>query len=101
MSSPIAIDSILDQIGGHNSLLLFLRSDIMTNSASTLWESEATSIELGEDSEMWGSLKEAIAASSGFQRWQLERDVESENTDVSLDWRVSRYLRETLETLAY
>ncbi|MEB3178812.1 MAG: hypothetical protein VKL59_07280 [Nostocaceae cyanobacterium] len=54
------------------------------------------------DTEMWNSLKSAIAASSGFQRWQLEhlhRDPQLQ--ELSLDGQVQRYLRETLETLAY
>ena len=36
--------------------------------------------------------------SSGFQSWQQERNL---NTEVDLDKQVRRYLRETLETLAY
>lgn len=49
------------------------------------------------DSQMWNSLKLAIAESSGFQRWQIDRT--SQETD--LDALVHQYLRETLETLAY
>ncbi|MEM9539308.1 MAG: hypothetical protein AAGA60_07325 [Cyanobacteria bacterium P01_E01_bin.42] len=55
------------------------------------------------DREVWQSLKDAIANSSGFQRWLLERQLkntslsDSENTDRL----VRSYLRETLETLAY
>ncbi|MBD2089419.1 hypothetical protein H6F67_06085 [Microcoleus sp. FACHB-1515] len=48
---------------------------------------------------VWDSLKRAIAQSSGFQRWQAER--EEFLAVLSLDQRVQRYLRETLETLAY
>lgn len=52
--------------------------------------------------EIWDSLKSVIAASSGFQRWQLELlQMEAQFQDVSLDYQVRRYLRETLETLAY
>lgn len=52
--------------------------------------------------EIWNSLKSAIAASSGFQRWQLERfQMEAQLQELSLDHQVRRYLRETLETLAY
>jgi len=51
------------------------------------------------DSEIWHSLKSAIAASSGFQRWQLERDVQLHG--LRLEQQLQRYLRETLETLAY
>lgn len=54
-----------------------------------------------KDSHIWSSLKDAIAASSGFQRWQLEQVVEEQRQEFSLDYRVRRYLRETLETLAY
>jgi len=48
------------------------------------------------DSQMWESLKLAIAESSGFQRWQLDRTSQED-----LDALVHQYLRETLETLAY
>ncbi len=54
-----------------------------------------------EDSEIWRSLKQAIAASSGFQRWQLERSIDSTLSALNLDTLVRSYLRETLETLAY
>ncbi|MDX2232097.1 MAG: hypothetical protein NW220_20855 [Leptolyngbyaceae cyanobacterium bins.349] len=57
-------------------------------------------LNLPGDSEIWASLKQAIAASSGFQRWQLEQNSES-HADAGLDYLVRRYLRETLETLAY
>ena len=54
------------------------------------------------DREVWQNLKEAIAKSSGFQRWMLERQLKI-NAPVSenLDKLVRSYLRETLETLAY
>ncbi|NWF58695.1 MAG: hypothetical protein HXY43_05115 [Fischerella sp.] len=51
------------------------------------------------DTEIWNSLKCAIAASSGFQRWLLERDVQFQK--LSLEQQVQHYLRETLENLAY
>ncbi|WP_017652088.1 hypothetical protein [Fortiea contorta] len=54
---------------------------------------------LAHDSEIWSSLKYAIAASSGFQRWQLEHDTQLQG--LRLEQQVQRYLRETLETLAY
>lgn len=57
-------------------------------------------LNLPGDSEIWESLKQAIAASSGFQRWQLEQGNELQPT-VGLDTLIRRYLRETLETLAY
>jgi hypothetical protein len=50
----------------------------------------------------WSSLKQVIAASSGFQRWLAERALVNGQTQSShLEQLVSRYLRETLETLAY
>jgi hypothetical protein len=66
-------------------------------------ESSATSesTRFSQDSQIWDSLKQAIAASSGFQRWQLEHPVGDYLEEYSLDSRVRRYLRETLETLAY
>ena len=57
---------------------------------------------LQSEPEIWNSLKSVIAASSGFQRWQLERlQIEVQLQELSLDHQVRRYLRETLETLAY
>lgn len=54
-----------------------------------------------KEANVWHSLKEAIASSSGFQSWQSEIvNTQSLNND-SLDIRVQRYLKETLETLAY
>jgi len=57
------------------------------------------------DQEIWISLKGAIASSSGFQRWQLEKSLATlipvTNEQSSLDQQVRSYLRETLETLAY
>jgi hypothetical protein len=55
---------------------------------------------LTPDSEIWNSLKQAIAASSGFQRWEMQLSA-IEGSSLPLDTRVQRYLRETLETLAY
>lgn len=55
-----------------------------------------------EEPQIWNSLKQAISASSGFQRWQLERlTPNAQIQELSLDHQVRRYLRETLETLAY
>ena len=59
------------------------------------------SSQFSQDSQTWDSLKQAIAASSGFQRWQMEHPVGDQLEDCSLDRRVRRYLSETLETLAY
>lgn len=58
------------------------------------------------DDVIWDSLKRAIANSSGFQRWCAEQTVTDPSTqtstqEVTLEHLVSRYLRETLETLAY
>lgn len=61
----------------------------------------ATDIRQSEDSQIWSELKGAIASSSGFQRWRQERSHEAQIQNLSLDHQVSRYLRETLETLAY
>jgi hypothetical protein len=52
------------------------------------------------DTSIWTSLKQAISASSGFQHWVLQLSTEQQQ-DLSLDALVQRYLRETLETLAY
>jgi hypothetical protein len=52
------------------------------------------------DSAVWTSLKQAISASSGFQHWASQLST-LEQADLNLDARIQRYLRETLETLAY
>lgn len=52
-----------------------------------------------QETQVWNSLKQAIADSSGFRRWKLEQSHDVQN--ASLEILVSRYLRETLETLAY
>lgn len=58
--------------------------------------------QFSEEFQIWDSLKRAIAASSGFQRWQLERlPMDVQLQQLGLDHQVRRYLRETLETLAY
>lgn len=50
----------------------------------------------------WKSLQQVIANSSGFQRWLAERALAAHpDQNFSLEQLVSRYLRETLETLAY
>lgn len=51
-----------------------------------------------QDQKIWLSLRQAIAKSSGFQRWQKERGI---TYGVDLEAQVRRYLEETLETLAY
>ena len=65
------------------------------NSAKAITKNEA-------QTRIWDSLKQAIALTSGFQRWQLERKVNNnQQQNIPLDRQVSLYLRETLETLAY
>ncbi|MEM9272965.1 MAG: hypothetical protein AAGA80_08390 [Cyanobacteria bacterium P01_F01_bin.143] len=51
-----------------------------------------------QDLEIWSNLRSAIAKSSGFKRWQQEQGI---STQGDLDLIVRRYLKETLETLAY
>jgi hypothetical protein len=63
------------------------------------------STELGspmQDTKTWQHLKQVIANSSEFERWQRSRNLSNESKDdVPLNDLVLRYLRETLETLAY
>ncbi|MEB3281090.1 MAG: hypothetical protein VKK42_19410 [Lyngbya sp.] len=75
----------------------------MANSSSILPENESVAAMglLEEDSQIWHSLKQAIASSSGFQNWQLEQQDSQEKPQMNLDRQVRTYLRETLETLAY
>ncbi|MUL36370.1 hypothetical protein [Gloeocapsopsis dulcis] len=55
-----------------------------------------------DQNQIWDHLKQAIAATSGFRRWQLERSPQdAQIKNLSLDHQVKLYLRETLETLAY
>jgi hypothetical protein len=49
----------------------------------------------------WEGLKRAIAESSGFKSWKLERNDVETLPESSVDKLVHAYLRETLETLAY
>lgn len=56
-------------------------------------------LQFARNSEIWENLQSAIAASSGFQRWQLESYTQLQ--ELRLEQQVQRYLRETLETLAY
>jgi hypothetical protein len=69
--------------------------------------------EAARDPKVWSHLKQAIATSSGFDKWQRSRhgDPKSDPKDILpkdlqiqdgvLDDLVRSYLRETLETLAY
>lgn len=57
--------------------------------------------QFSQDREVWENLQRAIAESSGFQRWRLEQQLEKTLQTPNLETLVRRYLRETLETLAY
>lgn len=67
----------------------------MSNSSS------AAAPNFNSDRQVWASLREAIASSSGFQRWRLEQQFSEPRSSQDWDILVRRYLRETLETLAY
>ncbi|AFY70447.1 hypothetical protein Pse7367_2183 [Thalassoporum mexicanum PCC 7367] len=58
-----------------------------------------------QSQQVWQQLKQVIANSSGFKRWQTTRKLEpvgATNDDRNVtDDLVRCYLRETLETLAY
>jgi hypothetical protein len=56
---------------------------------------------LAGDNQIWDTLKRTISESSGFKRWQIERDADKQLQGLTLDVLVHKYLRETLETLAY
>ncbi|MBD2040230.1 hypothetical protein [Microcoleus sp. FACHB-672] len=73
----------------------------MAQSPFNLREAKATSSGHQADAKIWNSLKQAIAASSGFKRWQTELLQDKQYRDPGLDHQVRCYLRETLETLAY
>ncbi|MGB3138938.1 MAG: hypothetical protein WBG38_04180 [Nodosilinea sp.] len=60
----------------------------------------ASSTQLSDHAQTWYGLKRAIASSSGFKSWKGELPL-TEAEGASLDQLVRRYLRETLETLAY
>ena len=79
------------------------------NLSSTANDLALTPHEVAKDPKVWGHLKQAIATSSGFDKWQRSRNVDSkgDSKDILglqesvLDDLVRSYLRETLETLAY
>ncbi len=58
----------------------------------------ASQSESNQDHAIWLNLQRAISQSSGFKRWQQEQTSVKQE---SLDILVRRYLKETLETLAY
>ena len=65
--------------------------------------SNTTSAQSGhaaDSRELWQSLKMAIAASSGFQRWRSEQ-LSSVDSSISDEQLVRLYVLDTLETLAY
>jgi hypothetical protein len=61
----------------------------------------SSTLPLDQDQNLWENLKTAIADSSGFKRWQEEQLSNESTQEDNLDERVSTYLRETLEALAY
>ncbi|WP_016950663.1 hypothetical protein [Anabaena sp. PCC 7108] len=61
--------------------------------------SASSTSQFSRDTQIWHNLKYVISASSGFQRWQLECDTQLQG--LRLEQQVQKYLRETLETLAY
>jgi hypothetical protein len=76
-------------------------SSSFQNVVGMITTSFSSSQQCPEDTQIWEQLKQAIAASSGFQRWQLECSLEGHLQTQTLDSRVRSYLRETLETLSY
>ena len=96
-------------VGGDVLKLLFVKVSMAISDSSSSFEnnlpfaglSKEMLGDLLEDSEIWHNLKQAIAASSGFQRWQIERDTDGRLNGLNQDTLVRNYLRETLETLAY
>jgi len=79
------------------------------NLSSTINDLALPLHEAAKDPKVWSDLKQAIATSSGFDKWQHSRhgDLQgnfSKDTQMQesvLDDLVRSYLRETLETLAY
>ena len=63
--------------------------------------STTTRNEASPDHAIWDSLKQAIARSSGFQRWFADHNDTLKLNELTVDKQVSTYLKETLETLAY
>lgn len=61
---------------------------------------KTSNLPIADEHPVWEHLKHAIAASSGFQRWQ-EEQLENGQVKDDLEQKVCSYLRETLETLAY
>ena len=62
--------------------------------------SSANDHQSSDSTQIWQSLKHAIASSSGFKSWKGELPA-SKVEATPLDSLVRLYLRETLATLAY
>ena len=60
-----------------------------------------SSLALHDRQSVRDSLRKAIASSSGFKRWQLDKGLTTPSQAEMLDAQVRAYLQETLETLAY
>lgn len=60
-----------------------------------------SSLALQDRQSVRDSLRKAIASSSGFQRWQLDKGLTTPVRVDALDTQIRNYLQETLETLAY
>jgi hypothetical protein len=79
------------------------------NLSSTANDLPLSMHESARDPKVWSHLKQAIATSSGFDKWQRSRNVDTKSDpkdilvsqESVLDDLVRSYLRETLETLAY
>ncbi|MCM1985162.1 hypothetical protein [Lyngbya confervoides] len=64
-----------------------------------LYSSDSVSVQ-GDES-FWPQLKQAIATTSGFHRWALDKGLNPQVKGEDLDDLVHTYLKQTLETLAY
>ena len=86
-------------------MFLVNQVNIMSNFHGTSWKNNSVKLVTNNEGlpQIWDGLKQAIAVSSGFHRWQLERKIndDRQQKNMPLDRQVSLYLRETLETLAY
>jgi hypothetical protein len=79
------------------------------NLSSTINDLNMPLHEVAKDPKVWSDLKQAIATSSGFDKWQRSRHgdpkdlltKDKQTQESVLEDLVRSYLRETLETLAY
>ncbi|NJK35051.1 MAG: hypothetical protein HC919_08915 [Oscillatoriales cyanobacterium SM2_2_1] len=60
-----------------------------------------SNLQQSSDKQIWQRLRQAIAASSGFKRWQRLQGDQAPDAKGDIDTQVCAYLRETLDTLAY